>query len=68
MNENKVGMALLFPVLAIISIVACAGGIGIGLLLIYTNIGEWGVVIAGSVIVVGVPIVAAVLQKRLETS
>lgn len=67
MNENKVGMALLFPILAILAIIACAGGIGISLLLIYTSVGEWGVVIAGSMIVVGVPIVATVLQKRLET-
>ena len=58
-------LAMLIPVLAVLTIVVFAGGLGIIFMLLEsTEIGEWGVVILGTAIVVLVPTAAALLEQR----
>ena len=58
-------LAMLIPVLAVLTIVVFAGGLGIIFMLLEsTEIGEWGAVILGTAIVVLVPTAAALLEQR----
>ena len=66
MNE-RMAMSLLFPALAVLVIVVFAGGLGvIFMVLDSTPLEEWAVVILGIALVVGVPVTAALLQRRVE--
>ena len=57
-------LAMVIPLLAVLVIVAFAGGLGvIFMLLDSTGAGEWGVVALGTALVVGVPTVAALLER-----
>ena len=65
--KERIGMAGLFPLLAVLVIAAYAGGLGvIFMLLNETALEEWAVVILGVALVVGVPSAAAYLQSRAE--
>ena len=65
--RERMGMALLFPVLAIIVIAAYAGGLGvIFMVLNSTALEKWAVVILGLALLVGVPTAAALIQQRIE--
>ena len=65
---ERMNMALLFPFLAIVTIAAVAGGLGvIFMVLNATALEAWAVVILGVVLVVGVPGAAALAQSRLES-
>ena len=65
--KERMGMAMLFPLLAVLTIVVYAGGLGvIFMVLNSTALEEWGVVILGVLLVVGVPTAAALLQQRVE--
>ena len=68
MNDNRFGMALLFPLLAGLIIVGYAGGLGVAFMVIYAAAGEFAVVGVGAALVVGVPTVAALLQRSAERS
>ena len=60
-------MAMLFPFLAVITIVAFAGGLGVIFMVLNDAVlEEWSVVILGLALVIGVPSVAAFLQSRVE--
>jgi ACR3 family arsenite efflux pump ArsB len=65
---NRLNMtALLFPFLAVVVIVAYAGGLGtVFILLNETEADEWAVIILGMALVVGVPVVAALGQRMIE--
>ena len=66
MSDNM-KFAMLFPILAIITIAAFAGGLGVVFMLINASeMEEVGVIILGSVIVVGVPVVAYLLERRVS--
>ena len=66
MSDNM-KFAILFPVLAIITIATFAGGLGVVFMLINASeMEEVGVIILGSVIVVGVPVVAYLLERRVS--
>ena len=61
---NHMTLAMVIPLLAVLVIVAFAGGLGvIFMLLDSTGAGEWGVVALGTALVVGVPTVAALLER-----
>jgi len=62
-------MAILFPLLSIIIITAFAGGLGVTFMLLehYMH-SETGILILGSSLVVGVPTIAALIQKKIEKS
>ena len=65
MQNMRVRMAVLFPLLAIMTIVIFGGGLGI--IFIFLNdvvMKEWSVVILGMALVIGVPAVAAFLESR----
>lgn len=67
MNEKRIRSALLIPLLSALIIIGYAGGLGVVFILINENtVEEWGVVVMGSAIVVGVPAVAALAQRRAE--
>ncbi len=62
-------LAMVIPLLAVLVIVAFAGGLGvIFMLLDSTGAGEWGVVALGTALVVGVPTVAALLERGTNQS
>lgn len=67
MEKTRFNFALLYPFLAVIIIAAYAGGLGV--LFVVLNevvMEEWSVVVLGMALVVGVPVVAALVQRRLE--
>ena len=60
-------LAMLFPILAVIVIILFAGGLGILFMVLESIMGnEFGVVILGSALVIGVPSVAYSLQRMVE--
>ena len=65
--KERMTIALLFPVLAILTVVIFAGGLGVIFMLVEsTALGAWGVVLLGMALVVGVPTAAALLQWVVE--
>ena len=65
--SNNMKFAMLFPILAVITIAAFAGGLGVVFMLINASeLEELGVIILGSAIVVGVPVVAYLLERRVS--
>ena len=65
--KHRMLMSLLFPLLAVIVISAYAGGLGVIFILIHeTGLKQWGVVLLGMVILIGVPSTAAIAQRIVE--
>ena len=60
--------AMLFPLLAVLSIVVFSGGLGVIFMVLEEGVETWGVVGLGSALVVGVPAVAALAQRMVEKS
>ena len=56
---------MLFPLLAVLTIVGFAGGLGVIFILVETStpLEEWGVIVIGLALVVGVPAIAAFAQR-----
>ena len=66
MKERMID-AVMFPILAVLTIVIYAGGLGVLFMVIEsTAVGVWGVVVLGTAIVIGVPSGAALLQRMAE--
>ena len=66
-SNRRMGMALLFPVLAVLIIVGYAGGLGVLFMVLdHYLLKEWAVVVLGLALVVGVPGVAALVQRRVD--
>lgn len=68
MEKRRFNFAMLFPLLAVLFIIAFGGGLGVTFMLLNHYFTEWSVVILGVALVVGVPAVAALLERRLENS
>lgn len=67
MEYKRFRLALLFPFLAVLVIVAVAGGLGVTFILLNEFVlEEWSVVAAGTTLVIGVPVIAALLERRFE--
>ena len=65
--RERMTMAILFPLLAVLTISAFAGGMGVIFILLHeTALEAWAVVILGLILVIGVPSGAALIQNRLE--
>ena len=63
--KEHMTLAMVIPLLAVLVIVAFAGGLGVIFMLLHsTAADEWGVVALGTALVVGVPTVAAMLERR----
>ena len=66
MKKDQMMMALLFPLLALLTITLYAGGLGVVFMVVNeTAVGEWGVIVIGMALVVGVPTAAALLQRNI---
>ncbi len=62
--KDRMTLAMVIPLLAALTIVIFAGGLGIIFMLLdSTGAEEWGVVGLGTALVVGVPTVAALLDR-----
>ena len=68
MNRNRLDIAMLFPLLAVLTIVGFAGGLGVIFILVETStpLEELGVIAIGMALVVGVPAIAAFAQRLVE--
>jgi hypothetical protein len=67
MEKDRVIMSLLFPLLALATIAVYAGGLGVIFMLVNeTALKEWGVIVIGVSLLVGVPTVAAITERMLE--
>ena len=65
--RERIKLATLIPLLVVIVIITYAGGLGvIFMLLDSTPAEEWGVIGLGLTLLIGVPAVAALLQRRVE--
>lgn len=65
--KERIRLASLIPILVVIVIVMFAGGLGVIFMAISsTAADEWGVVGLGVALVVGVPVTAALLERRLD--
>ncbi len=63
--KDRMTLAMVIPLLAVLVIVIFAGGLGIIFMLLnHTEAEEWGVVALGTALVIGVPSVAALLERR----
>ena len=63
--KDRMTLAMVIPLLAVLVIVIFAGGLGVIFMLLHsTGAGEWGVVGLGTALVIGVPTVAALLERR----
>lgn len=57
-------MAALLPIMAALFIVVWGGALGVIFILLYkTPLGEWGAVILGMALVIGIPAIAGLLAK-----
>lgn len=63
---SQIRLALLIPLLSVITIVVIGGGIGVALMVMDELYHEWGVIGLGLVLTIGVPTLSALLQRRAE--
>ena len=64
---ERFGMALLLPFLAVATVVAYAGGLGVLFIVVHeSSLGEWGVIVIGVILVVAVPSIAAISERVTE--
>ena len=62
-------MSMLLPIIAVLFVVVWAGGLGvIFILLNETGAGEWGAIVIGLGVVVGVPAIAGFLTMSRSSS
>jgi ABC-type proline/glycine betaine transport system permease subunit len=67
--SSNLKFAMIFPILAIVTIATFAGGLGVVFMLINASeMEELGVIILGSAIVVVVPVVAYLLERRVSNA
>ena len=67
MDKDRLGMSALFPLLAMATIIAYAGGLGVIFILVNESpLDEWGVIAIGVALVVLVPTIAALAQRAVE--
>ena len=59
---KRTPLPFILPLVAVLFIILCGGGLGLTFILLNkTGLEQWGAVIVGMVLVVGVPAVAAIL-------
>ena len=67
MNEKRVRLAILIPLISVLIIIGFAGGLGVLFMVMnHTIVEEWAVVVLGSAIVVIVPTLALLVQRKVE--
>ena len=69
MKLNRLPFPILMPLLAVLSIAAWGGGLGVLFIwLNHTSLGEWGAVIVGLALIVVIPTMAAFVLSRMNGS
>lgn len=63
---SNVSLAVLIPLLSVITIVLFAGGLGILFIVLEKIATEWAVIIVGMALTIGVPTIAALLQRKAD--
>ena len=67
MTNNRLGMSIFIPLVSVLTIIGFGGGLGVVFILLNELVWEeWATVILGSVLVVGVPTVAALVQRMVD--
>jgi hypothetical protein len=67
MKKDRLLMATVFPLLAVVTVAILAFGLGgIFIALSKTGSGHWGAIIIGAGLVVGVPTIAFLLERMTE--
>ncbi len=67
MEKSRFNLAMFIPLASVLIVMAFAGGLGIGFILIHeTAAKEWGVIGLGVALTVLVPTFAYLIQQRLE--
>ena len=67
MRPDQMKLALLIPAISVVIVAMIAGGMGFIFIGLYkAGAGEWGAIIIGMALVVGVPTVAYMLERILE--
>ena len=67
LEGSRFSLAILYPLLAVVCVAAVAVTLGVIFTMLYhTALHEWGVIIAGMALVVLVPAVAALVERRMD--
>ena len=65
--SERFAMAVFFPLLSMLIIAIYAGGVGVAFMVLYdTPMKEYAVIILGVTLVVVIPLIALILQNRVE--
>ena len=66
MDKHRRVDPVLFPLLAVLTVAAYAGGLGVIFMVLEHYIQEAAVIALGVALVIGVPTAASLLERRLE--
>jgi len=66
MDKHRRVDPFLFPLLGVLSVATFAGGLGVIFMVLDHYMEEVSVIVLGCALVVGVPAVAALLERKLE--
>ncbi len=67
MNPDQMKLALLIPAISVLIVAVIAGGLGFIFIGLYkAGAGEWGAIIIGMALVIGVPAVAYLMERTYE--
>ena len=66
-RKPPIPLAFLLPILAAAFVAVLGGGLGVIFIVIYaSSLHEWGVIVLGMLLVIGVPIVAALVSRETK--
>ena len=67
MNPDQMKLALLIPAISVVVVAVIAGGLGFIFIGLYkAGAGEWGAIIIGMALVIGVPTAAYMMERMIE--
>lgn len=69
MNNERIAMSLLFPLLAVLIVATYLGLVGGLFIFLYgnTDLKQWSVIIVGVSLTLGVPTLAYLLERKIES-
>ncbi len=67
MTPDQIKLALLIPAISVVIVSVIAGGLGFIFIGLYkAGAGEWGAIIIGLALVIAVPAIAYLMERRIE--
>lgn len=67
MTPDQIKLALLIPAISVVIVSVIAGGLGFIFIGLYkAGAGEWGAIIIGLALVIFVPTIAYLMERRIE--